>query len=62
MDTILTEAKTWFRGLSINQQKDIANQYLETYEVAMLIGDTAKYTPIQKWNSLHVKLYKKYQK
>jgi hypothetical protein len=62
MDTILNEAKIWFRSLSINEQKLIANEHLATYEVSMLIGDTAKYTSVQKWNQLHIKLYKRFLK
>ena len=62
MESIIIEAKKWFRNLSINEQKIIANEFLASYEVAMLIGDTAKYTSVQKWNQLHVKLYKRFLK
>jgi hypothetical protein len=62
MDTNINEAKKWFRSLSINEQKLFANEHLAKYEVDMLIGDTAKYTSVQKWNQLHLKLYKRFLK
>lgn len=62
METQIIDAKNWLRSLSINEQKRIANECLASYEVDMLIGSTAKYTSIQKWNQLHVKLYKRFLK
>lgn len=56
----LKEAKEWFRGLSLNEQKLYAKTLLETYKYDMLLGSTAQYTSYKRWNELHVELYDKY--
>jgi hypothetical protein len=62
MEAKIIEAKQWFRGLSLNEQKEYANKYLASFEVSMLIGDAAKYTSKKKWDEIHCKLFENYQK
>ena len=62
MEAKIIEAKEWFRSLSLNEQKEYANKYLLSFEVSMLIDDTAKYTSKSKWDELHCKLFENFQK